>query len=420
MSATAAAVGPVSEGERWLALDVLRGLAIFGILTVNVLAFGSPARLPGYEAGAATRVDGLVDALLAFFVVGKFYTLFSLLFGVGFALQLARAQGRGVPFVAIYARRLAWLAVLGAMHAVLLWDGDILFLYAVLGFVLLLFRRTQPRTLLMAAAVCLAASYATMLVGDALQYRGVGPWSGPVLDRHAGMTAAEEAIAIYGGGSYAQIVAYRIAGLLRGAAVLFLEQGPTALAMFLLGLYAGREGLLARLPEQFGRLGGWGAGLVAAALVANAVFVYGELVVDRPVIAVGGLAVGGPLLCGVYVLAVVRILRSARWQRGLRGVAAVGRMALSNYLLQSLVCTTIFYGYGLGFYNQMGAAVTVMAACALYAAQLALSAYWMSRFRFGPAEWLWRSLTYGRRQPLRRYGPRWTGEATVCPKAGPR
>lgn len=397
---TIVAAGPVRESERLVLLDVLRGLAIFGILAVNVLHFGAPLRFPGYSGTETSAWDEAVEVLLAFFFVGKFYTLFSFLFGVGFALQLLRAEARGASFVAFYARRLLILLAFGVGHAVLLWDGDILWLYALLGFVLLAVRRLPPAALLGLASVCLAGAMAGL-------YLAAGFYAVEPVEALAHASAPQtfdnaltQAIAVYGSGSYLEILRYRLVTLPHSALLLVLEQAPGALAMFLIGLYVGRR----RLLEHAGLLSGTSGkaiALLAIALVLNGAFVYGELAERRAFEAVG-LALGGPALCIVYVLGVGRLLAGERGRAWLHPVVAVGRTALTNYLLQSLVCTTIFYGYGLALYTKVGSATAVLLAGAIYALQLAASAWWLKRFRFGPAEWLWRSLTYGRVQPLRR------------------
>ncbi len=390
MSASVAS-GPVGEGERIVLLDVLRGLAIFGILAVNVLVFSAPVRMPGFVRAEASALDEVVEAVLAAAFVGKFYTLFSLLFGVGFALQLQRAEARGDGFALRYARRLGVLFALGAAHAVLLWEGDILWLYALLGFVLLGVRGLGDRTVLALVGACLIASIGGLWLADR--------WLLRTSDLSADLLA--EAIRIYGSGSYGEIIAHRLATLPRSLFELVLEQAPGALAMFLLGLYVGRNRLFESAGDFAQPMRGSFVALLLAAVAANAAFVYGELS-GQSRFEVVGLALGGPLLCLVYVLAVARLLRARRWQARAWPVAAVGRTALTNYLLQSLICTSIFYGYGAGLYNRIGAAQAVALAVGIYGVQLAASAWWLAHFRFGPVEWLWRSLTYGRRQPLRR------------------
>jgi uncharacterized protein len=401
-------LGPASEQERVVVLDVLRGLAVFGILTVNMMMFSAPARMPGYAPPPQSGVDNLIENLIAFFAVGKFYTLFSFLFGLGFALQLQRAAARGTPFLPIYARRLFLLLLIGLAHAVLLWDGDILGLYAVLGFLLLLFRHAAPRTLLMWAGVCVLLSIGLMWVGYRLQYGAGSMFSVPVSAGSPAIyaSAVDEAIAIFGQGSYAEIVAYRLASLPRNALLLVLEQGPGAFAMFLFGLFVGRQRIFENATSHVPQIRKWLPVLLIGALVLNTGFVVGELREHVRLESVG-LTLGAPLLCLSYIGGVILLVHRAEWQMRLRPVAAVGRMALTNYLLQSVICTTIFYGYGLALYGRTSATVGVLITLAIYPVQVAASSWWLKRFRFGPIEWMWRSLTYAQWQPLRRQARAW-------------
>ncbi len=183
--------------------------------------------------------------------------------------------------------------------------------------------------------------------------------------------------------------------------------GPTIAAMFLLGLWLGRRGILQR-PEVHVRLlrGVTWIGLPVG-LGLNIGYALGTEVTNPAVpsfagmLTYGGQWLGAPLLGFGYAASLVLLMRDERWRRRLGPLGAVGRMALTNYLLQTLICTTIFYSYGLALFNRVGPALTVPLALAIYAAQIAVSVWWLRRFRFGPMEWLWRTLTYGKLQPMR-------------------
>ncbi len=219
--------------KRIAILDILRGFAIFGILVINITSFATAAYTPGYAPPELGWLDTAVQNTVTFLAEGKFYSLFSFLFGLGFALQMARAEAKGAAFLPLFLRRLFILLVIGVAHSLLLWDGDILKLYAVLGALLLLFRKAKPRTLLVWSGVFFLISVAMLSGGG--EYEG----------RAGGDTRnAEEIIAIFSEGSYAETVQYRLENF-GGALFGSVFQGVSVFAMFLLGLYAGKREFLA-------------------------------------------------------------------------------------------------------------------------------------------------------------------------------
>ncbi len=410
-----AALSPTSASERIEVLDVLRGFALFGILLVNMIAFGhvmmAAATLPLDYDTALDRAAGWVIRWLA---EGKFYSLFSLLFGLGFTLQMMRAEAKGRRFVPVYLRRSLTLLVIGVLHGVLLWVGDILAIYAVLGVLLLLFRHMRPRNLLIWAVVMLLLPSLFMIGANLLlAFARQDPAAATQIEAMFAESSAaaraeiERASAIYTTGSFAEITAQRAKELVEmWLTTVFIL--PNIFAMFLVGACIGKCGVLADLDGHrtlLARLCIWGLGL---GLPLNAVYasLIGSLVRTEPswplVIAVFAQAVGAPLLALGYMSGLALLWRLSRWQARLRGLAPLGRMALTNYLLQSLIATTIFYGYGLGLFGQTGIAAGVLITIAIYLVNYAVSHWWLGRYRFGPVEWLWRTLTYGRIQPMRR------------------
>lgn len=401
---------PVAATERIAVLDIVRGVALFGILAINVTAFKSPGGPPGLgvEAGLADRL--VIQALLLF-VESKFFTLFSFLFGLGFSIQLLRAQQRGVAFVPRFARRLLALLLFGILHIVLLWDGDILTLYALVGAILLLFRNRSPRALLNWAGILLlvplvlvAASLTTLEV-----LRTTTTYGARLQQADADLVTTftqlrVEAVHLYGSGSYTRILNTRLAEYLV-VLPLLLSRVPSVLAMFLLGLYVGKRGVLARIDEHLPllrRVRFWGLslGLLVSVLVVMAQARLGPI--SALVALLFNQTLGRPLLSLGYGATLVLLAQRPNWARRLASFAATGRMALTNYLLQSLICTTIFYGYGFGLAGQVGAVAGVALAIGIYALQIPFSLWWLGRYQFGPMEWLWRSMTYLQLQPLRR------------------
>jgi len=238
-------VGPVRRQDRIELLDVLRGFALFGILLVNMVSFGLPDGLYPHEFWPGL-IDVAAEKLILFFGFGKFVTLFSFLFGVGFAVQSSRVEERGARFVPMYLRRLLVLMAIGMAHMILVWDGDILHIYAVGGLLLLLFRKRSPKTLLVWAVIfmmLLAVPFTLITAFTAVRQVHPNAWSGVVLDdgREADQQAARNALASYSQGTYRQMVELRSQDM---PWVLVLDEAlPYVVAIFLIGLYAGRSGV---------------------------------------------------------------------------------------------------------------------------------------------------------------------------------
>jgi len=393
---------PLPAGERVGGIDIVRGAAIFGILLVNVTTFRPhPATLQG------TPWTGLPDRVaewgILFFAAGKVWPVLAFLFGLGFAVQLARARA-GTPILPRYARRLTALLAIGLLHNVLLWDGDILVNYALIGFLLLPFARRRPRTTLRWAIGLLAAFVGLIAIAALV----AAVWGPAHVAAAPAVPAPDPMEALWRTGTYGALLAARL-GALAGSATENLGGAPITLAIFLTGLYAGQRGILthpeAHLP-LLRRATHWALPLgLLGTLLFTLISVSAPPVVALPIPArtlLAAAAVPGILALSLaYVAGLTLLLQQRRWQARLAPLATVGRMALTNYLLQSLVCTTLFYGYGLGWYGRVGPLAGVGLAALIFALQVPLSAWWLRRYRFGPAEWVWRSLTYLRPQPLR-------------------
>ncbi len=410
-----AKLAPTAGGDRIQLLDTLRGLAILGILLINVHVMGWPIYYELFPAlHSQAPWDLAAEALKTFFVENKFYTLFSFLFGLGMAIQLERHRASGRAFTPFFVKRLLILAAFGLVHGVFVWSGDILLIYALLGFPLLLFQRARQGWLLAWAALAILSPMAmnTLIIG-AVELLTVFPDVREPLDAavaqqsQALRQSLDLALRAYGSGSYLEATAQRLRDL---AFILgnILSYAGLIGGSFLLGVWAWRKGLL-REPERHRRFFrralwiGLPLGLLGNAFYTWVKMTQGMMTLNLATLFGGyGMVVGQYALCLVYVAAVVELARRGA-AAGLRAkLDAVGRMALSNYLFQSVAMTLIFYGYGLGFIGGLDAAACTALALALYLVQVWLSQWWMGRFRFGPMEWLWRSLTYGRPQPMKR------------------
>ncbi len=423
---SAAELGPVRASERIAEMDILRGFALLGILLVNLFVFYAPLSLR--SSSAVDLYPGSLDKaalwILDFLVTRKFIAMFSFLFGVGFAIQLDRAAARGAPFAGMYLRRMVTLLAFGLAHAVFLWDGDILHVYGGLGLALILVRKLPDRWLwgIVACGALLPIGRSLVTIArhekpprtaqqrlerglDQLRIYGSGEYVLPRIDRDKATGALKPPMRVTGNGTYPQMVADRISELIflyrYGTYAWFW---PTIGATVLIGFIAGRRRFFQDIPGHLPiiRTITWWSGGIGLALAAA--FATCRLLPTRGGNGINALAVvlpvlstlNGPILCAFYMGAVVLLAQRPVWRAALTPLASVGRMPLTNYLTQSVIATTLFYGYAFGLYYRIGPAVGVLIAFAIYAVQVAYSAWWMARFRFGPMEWLWRTLTYGK------------------------
>ena len=408
-------LSPIGAGDRIVAMDVLRGFALLGILLMNIEAFVGPlfGALTGLDP-TLRDADRTADAAIYVLVQGKFYSLFSLLFGMGFAVMLARARAAGRGFAGVYLRRTAMLLLIGLAHALLLWSGDILTAYALLAPALLLFRDTPaPRLPWWALALYLLPVGLVLGLGALASLAQLVPEAAAPMNQalaEQGRVMAE-ALAdqrrAYGDGTYAEAVARRAADLQLFLTHLASVMGWQIVGLFLLGAWFVRSGAIAR-PEAFEPFYWklrWVALPVGLAMVlaSCAITPYMDFTrSDLPVTAAMGLfTLGGTLMALGYLAWILRGLRSSLAPR-LMWLAPAGRMALTNYLLQSLVCSWIFSGWGLGYFEQLPRAWQVPFVFAFFVVQVVLSQAWLARFRMGPMEWLWRAATYLRLPPMRR------------------
>ena len=409
-------LAPVAASERIELLDVLRGFALLGIFLMNIEFFSRS--LLDVSTGIEPGLPGLswlADAFVYTFVRGKFWTLFSLLFGMGFAVMLARAQAAGRPFTALYLRRTVGLLLIGLAHGLFVWSGDILFSYALAAFALLLFFRNTPVSRLWKWGIALYGLLVLlMLVGAAgMLAAAADPQAlAEASEANAGASAAVEALreserVAYASGSYAEANAVRLAYFLQHVGNnAFLV--PMVLGMFLVGAWMVRSGAMADPAAHrrlFVRLAWWG-GLLGLALTAWSIAIDPDPKMDPALPAAAPMAAMALHMAGSALMAVGYIgVVVLAWQAGARwlGVLApAGRMALTNYLLQSLVGTLLFYGYGLGLWGDVSRAGQTLIVFVVFALQVAASHWWLARFRFGPMEWVWRSFTYLQLPPMRR------------------
>ena len=405
---------PVAEGERRVVVDALRAVALLGIVVVNVSAYRRGAN-PGLAA-AGGEVGGEVTPLtvvLSALAEGRFYPLFSFLFGWGFAVQDARSRARGRSVTGPWLRRCAVLLVLGLLHATFLFDGDILVTYAVLGVPLLLVRRVPPAWLagLGATLVLLQSLFTTALVALAATVT-VGPddqFGIAGVRAEARDDLAREA-AVYAHGSFGDVVRARTEDLVLDEVLGFLTVGGTVVGMMLLGMAAARLGWVdprrwpAWLRAEMTTV--WVIGLVLslpAAWLAGRIALGTDLPGEAALRWLG-YSLLGPLVALGWAGVVVLASRTPRGGRVLKAIAPAGRMSLTLYLSQSLVASLVLNGYGLGLGDDVGIGGAVALVAVLWAVQVALAALWFRAFVIGPVEALARAVAYLRWPGLRRRG----------------
>jgi uncharacterized protein len=401
--------GPVTGAERIDSLDVLRGVAVLGILTMNIGSFAMPSA--AYQNPTVWgSLDGLNGvAWTATHLLGdlKFMAIFSMLFGAGLVLMSERREARGEGVWGLHLRRMFWLLVFGLAHAHLIWYGDILVWYAVAGTLVFGLRRRRPRTLI-------ALGLGAWLVGSMILTAADLSWSEwPEAERAATVAELDPPAEVL----RAEIDAYQ-----GGFASQFADRSPRAVEMetsvflvwalwrvsglMLLGMALFKLGILSasRSDAFYRRL------LVAVLLIGIPVIAAG-IVWNRSTgwdppgfFFIGSLPnYWGSLPVALGWVGLVMLAVRREWWDGLRArFAAVGRMAFTNYIAQSVICTWIFYGHGLGLFGRVDRVGQVGIMLAVWAVMLAVSPLWLRRFRFGPLEWLWRSLVYLRLQPMRR------------------
>lgn len=365
---------PVSPNERILALDVLRGFAMFGVLVAYCV----------WSLGTApeeswTALDKTLGELIGFFVDGKFYTILAFLFGLGFSIQLSRAAN-DASAVETYCRRLAVLAGIGLAHALLLRNGDILLPYALTGFFLIPFRNASGRTALVAALIALLMMQVMPRLWDS---------AGLSFPERPSLQGAPYLIENAAWVSYW----YRLA----------IFEWPIYLTLFLFGLLAGRHRLLSRLSEQRKTLV---LIAVGGALAGTAFFFVANSFRGTGFPFIGSL---GSLfftfhcwsLSSAYTALILLALRTGAGTSALSPLSAIGRLALTNYLSQAVIIVPLCLAFG--WFDTFRPTTAIALALALFfLVQLPFSLAWVRYYQFGPAEWLWRLLTYGKMPPLRR------------------
>ncbi|HUR07290.1 MAG TPA: DUF418 domain-containing protein [Nonomuraea sp.] len=366
-------------------IDAVRGFALAGILVANIGFFADP----GYAVGTGTMpiTEGPVAYLVSTLVLTKFYILFSFLFGYSFTLQTRD----GVNVKARMLRRCLGLFVIGVLHGFLLWIGDILTLYATLGVILLAMRRISPRKAVVTGCAIIGVMSVIWLLLAGLTL--LDPAGGAAAA--ADPAAAAQAEALVTGGPLG-FLTFQVQTYPAIAGMVWIGQGPMAMALFLFGLAAGRSRLFEE-PERWAHLVprilgvGFGIGLPAAIFFTWA-SASGQGALELVALALNN--VTSVLLTAAYVVTLLQVIK--RFPAAGRALAPAGRVAASNYIGQSVLCCLVFTGYGLALAGKLSPLAVMGVAAVIYAVLLGLSWWWLRGHRYGPIEYVLRRLTAGR------------------------
>jgi uncharacterized protein len=409
----------IEAGPRIATLDIVRGVAVMGILAMNIVAFAMPvaAYFNPYAYGDGDTEDLVAWFFNFIFVDGKMRGFFSFLFGASMLLVIDRAEASGLSSASIHYRRMGWLLLFGLAHLYLIWWGDILTHYALIGMIAYLFRGKGPRSLVLWAIGLLAVELAISAAGSAFFFTAEAAANAPGASAEAVRTwqeashdfrplaaaALAEDLALYRDG-YAGLVAYRLEDMLFAP----LEQLPLfgweTLAYMLLGMAGLKSGFLTGAWDR-GRYIRIATIMLAVGIPVYALLAWLNVATDfgtSTLFAISFVATVPfrPLMVIGYAALVILLA----WNGGalVNRIAAAGRAAFTNYLGTSLVMTIVFYGYGLGLYGHVGRAELYLFVIGMWMLMLLWSKPWLDRYRYGPFEWLWRSLARWQPQPMRR------------------
>ncbi|MGE7183314.1 DUF418 domain-containing protein [Peribacillus sp. NPDC006672] len=387
---------PIQESKRIVSIDILRGLAILGIFLVNMPSFHSPLLyIDGAERWSGGW-DGILYRLSDVAAQASFYPLFAFLFGFGAVILAIRSEEKGISFPLLFTKRLGFLLALGCIHAFFIWHGDILINYAVFGFAFLFFYKMKGRNLILLGSVCYVLPFA--ILGSLFLIMGIFDREGMEMTTDSAMM--KQSMEVYQSGTFTEIMSQRALDWYMvnnpfNAIILFLSIFP----FFLIGAGVAKQGFLQNINQYKRQLK---AILIVSLLLGLSIKILPYVTVYH----FGTIFVqdyfGGPLLTMFYITAITLLAEKTGAYRLFRPLSYIGRMSMSNYLFQSIVCTSIFYSYGLGLYGSVSYTTGFVFLIALFCLQMLLSSLWMGLYKYGPVEYLWRFATYGKKPVMRR------------------
>jgi uncharacterized protein len=407
-------LAPVADDERAHVLDALRAFALLGICLANsavlsLFVFQRPETMQAMPTASTDKILGFLHFAL---IEGKFYTIFSLLFGIGFSIILVRNERAGKNPLPIFYRRLIVLALFGLAHLLLLWEGDILLLYALLGMLLPFFRKCSDRTLVILAGVLIISPllFDMVKVLSHNKYNLANPFTRLAMasDDRVGITQENFPTYVVTHRSFSDLLHWNQSGFFWRWQMLFdTNRLPKVLGIFLIGLYVGRNQIFRQLEERKEWLKKVCRWSFAIGLPASIPFAYfevrgGHLPDPSGLWTTLFYALSVVQLGFAYASGFALLWLKASWKKVLALIAPAGRMALTNYITQTMFGIALYYGIGLGFGGKVGPTYFFPIAIVFWMIQIVWSRAWLSVFRFGPLEWIWRMLTYGKYLPIRK------------------
>lgn len=377
------------ETNRTISIDILRGFALLGILLVNMPTFNSPVLYMGGFEDKSSNLDFILSSFVELFAQGSFYPLFAFMFGYGAIIIAENSLKKGISFPKLFSKRLTILFVIGLIHAFLIWSGDILLMYALTGFFFILFYKISGKALLgTGIALYIGSAFLPLLQrmpeGDFLEEFSEG---------------GQKSIAAYRDGTFSEIFSQRFAdwwsmntenhALVMTVGVLGIMLIGAAFAKLKwLSNASAHKPLLKRLLFA-GLILGFGIKLLGYVNMESMIFI-------------GFQQLGGPLISLFYMMSIILLVEIPFARKLLQSLSYVGRLSMTNYLLQSTVMTFIFYSYGFGLYNSISYTTGFMLAFAFFALQVLFSKWWVSQYHYGPVEYVWRWGTYGKMPILKK------------------
>jgi len=405
---------PITSSKRIDMVDALRGFAIFGIFMVNMPGMFQPAveliMLPTLGSGT---LDVIAHSLIMFFFTGKFFVLFSLLFGFGFYIFLHKDGEPTKESVKLFRKRVFWLLLFGLLHVIFFWEGDILVYYALFGFLLILFRKSSIKKIVVwmvifllipIVVVGLLSCMPTLLASN--QEALAAFEQGNQEQLMATQDLVERAYQAYSSGSYTEVMSMNWEQwMFMLAGILFFY--PTCMAMFLVGLIIGRKGLFANYTEHlpFFKKVFWitlPIGIICNLLLILSIINFNPGIIDGwAFIGRTFGIIGGVVMMCTYVSGFILLYSKGTLKGLFNGFSNVGRMALTNYITHSVIALLLFRSGFFGLFGQLEVWQGIVLVFVIFSLQIVFSRWWLQRYTFGPLEWLWRSLTYGKLQKMK-------------------
>lgn len=408
-------LAPITIKKRIELVDALRGFAIFGIFMVNMPGMFKSAveiiMLPSLGNGT---LDVMAHSLILFFFTGKFFVLFSLLFGFGFYIFLHKDGEPTKESVKLFRKRVFWLLVIGLLHVILLWEGDILVYYALFGFLLILFRKSSIKkitvwfVIFLLIPIVVVGLVSLMPILLASNQEALAAFAQGNQEQ---LTATKELVAktyqVYSNGSYAEVMSMNWEQwMFMLGGILFFY--PTCMAMFLMGLIIGRKGLFANYQEHipFYKKVFWISlpiGIICNILLILSIANFNPGVMDGWAFVGRTFGIiGGIVMMCTYVSGFILLYDKGKFKRLFNAFSYVGRMALTNYITHSVIALLLFRLGFFGLFGNIEVWQGILLVLAIFSFQIIFSKWWLTQFKFGPLEWLWRSLTYGKLQPFKK------------------